>query len=120
MPNPNGTNQFDRFAKTAKHGDAQKLAQSQKAAPMSGAPVSALTAPIRAKRHATGQDRPRGASQPAGRTAPQPDPPPVGERPTRDQEYAVFLADAWGKAAALPGASSLVKQYAEEAAAALG
>ena len=123
MPNPNGTNQFDRFATTAKHGDAKKLARSQKLAPMSGAPVSALNAPTRAKRHATGQDKPEGARrvpQPAGRSGQQPDLPPVGERPSREQEYAVFLADAWGRAAALPGASPLVKQYAKESREAVG
>jgi len=123
MPNPNGTNQFDRFASTAKHGDAKKLAQSQKLAPMSGAPVSALNAPTRAKRHATGQDKPEGVrrvSQPAGRSGQQPDLPPVGDQPSEEMVRLELLASQWEAVARLPGASPLLKQYAREAREAVG
>lgn len=123
MPNPNGTNQFDRFASTAKHGDAKKLARSQKLAPMSGAPVSALNAPTRAKRHATGQDKPEGARrvpQPAGRSGQQPDLPPVGDQPSEEMVRLELLASQWEAVARLPGASPLLKQYAREAREAVG
>ena len=123
MPNPNGTNQFDRFASTAKHGDAKKLAQSQKLAPMSGAPVSALNAPTRAKRHATGQDKPEGVRrvpQPAGRSGQQPDLPPVGDQPSEEMVRLELLASQWEAVARLPGASPLLKQYAREAREAVG
>lgn len=120
MANQSGVNQFNRFAPPKKHGEVKQLQDAQKAAPMSGAPVSALNAPRRHQRHATGQDRPREAAGPAMRELQQMELPELPAGPSPDQEYAEFLAGVWEKAAALPGASRLVKQYAKEAREAVG
>ena len=116
--NPFGANQFD---KTPVHGDVKKLAQAQRSAPLSGAPVSALNAPRRNQRHATGQDRPEGSGRRGGavqalREAPVPSVSEVDPRLAQ----AETLAAQWEAAAKLPGASPLVKQYAREAREAVG
>lgn len=100
MPNPNGSNQFDKFASERKYGDVKKMEQLQKYAPMSGAPVAtpAVNAPEKAQYKAV--------------HAPQkPAKPKVSSKGT--PEYPVELASKWAQVAQMPGASDIVKRAAE-------
>ena len=98
MPNESGVNQFDGFGTEAAQGAVKKLTSLTKAAPMSGAPVSALNTPRRAKRHATGQDRPQEQGQAQAPAMMSPPPPQI----TKEQ--------IWAELAAHPEASPLVKE----------
>ncbi len=109
MPNPTGTNQFDRFAREAPQGDVKRLQQLQRSAPVSGAPIAAgaINAPRRLQRQAVKGNKPKGgqAAQAEAQAPAMPDNTP----------YAVKLAEAWKEIAAIPGISDLAKAYAIEA-----
>lgn len=98
MPNPLGGN--DVFVPEPGYGELSKLDQLTKTAPMSGAPFSPIEAPRRAKRRATTTGR---------REEPVLPPPPLEITP--EASAAAF----WQTLAALPGASPLVRELANEA-----
>lgn len=102
MPNPQGTNSFDRFGAETSYGAIKRLTDSTKGAPLAGqqAATSALETPRRAKRRAARPD--------------QRQPPPIPSAAAAAPSLPP-LADAWAELAALPGASDLVKQFAQEA-----
>jgi hypothetical protein len=103
MPNPNGANQFDKFATEKPYGEVKRMNELSRSAPMSGAPVAtpAVNAPQRAQHKATTPKAPK----------------PAKGGPL---EYGLELATTWAEIAALPGASDLVRQIAERAAAQYG
>ena len=103
MPNPTGVNSFDKFASEASYGAKQRMTDLEKGAPVPG--VHPLNAPRRAKRHATGQDRPRQAAA-AQAGAPQ--------APLASPSPDALGAAVWAELAMHPDASPLVKQYAAE------
>ena len=103
MPNPQGVNSFDRFASEPGYGEKNRMNVLQGAAPVPG--VHPLNAPRRAKRHAAGQDRPRGSARPGPVAAPPPMSAPAPE---------VITAEVWKELAQHPDASPLVKQIAAE------
>lgn len=94
MPNPHGINPFQP---QPKYGEVKKQENLAKSAPMSGAPVPAVTAPQKAQS--------RAVSPPKPQKAPQGSPPP----------YEDELALTWAEIAAQPGASDLVKSIAMRA-----
>ena len=100
MPNPQGVNNFDRFASEPGYGEKNRMDVLQGAAPVPG--VHPLNAPRRAKRHAAGQDRPRGQT-----VGPVAAPPPVAS-PNPD----AIKAEVWRELAQHPDASPLVKEIA--------
>lgn len=106
LPNPSGVNSWDRFQSEATYGAKQKLQDLERSVPLAGEPTSALNAPRRAQRHATGQDSPQGEGA-AAQVLPSPMP---GPAPT------VQLATVWSEIAADPEASALVREYAQLAA----
>jgi hypothetical protein len=105
MANYSGSNQF--YQPEPKYGDVKKMKELSREAPMSGAPVAkpAVNAPQRAQAQATTPKTP--AQQKPAKASIQPD-------------YGLELASTWAEIAALPGASDLVKQIAERAAAQYG
>ncbi len=103
MPNPSGSNQFQP---EPAYGAVQRMTQLTREAPISGAPVAAhaLDTPRRGRRQAArgGQGQPEVQAPP-----PVPPPPPVGPQQIQ--------AQVWQQVAADPGASPLVKMYAQRA-----
>lgn len=120
MPNPNGTNSFDRFAPDSVHGTVQRDEALRRAAPMSGAPLagSAMNSPARAQRRAVRGEAPGAAMAGAAPAAPavSPMPAPEGDGPELDMADRERVAAIWAEIASRPGASQLVKQIAAEAA----
>ncbi len=99
MPNPNGTNQFDRFSAEQPYGAVKKQADLAASAPVVSNP--ALYAPDRAQARAVrGPVSPPKATKASGGT-----PPPYEEE----------LVATWAEIAAQPGASELVKSIARRA-----
>lgn len=109
MANEDGKNQFGGFHPEKPHGAVKRLQQLTKAAPMSGAPVSALNAPRRLQRQATRPEAPA----PTAET-------PALASPPQELPRSVILADVWAALAAQDGASLLVREYATRARKAAG
>lgn len=103
MPNPGGTNSFNRFGGEAKYGDAKKHAGFARAAPISGAPTAAINAPRRLQKQAA-----RGQSAGQGE-APAAPPPPV------ETPYPTQLASVWSELAASAPDDDLIGYYAATA-----
>lgn len=104
MPNPQGYNAFGGpMEHETPYGDVQKEKDLLSLAPLSQRSPTPMNAPRRAQRHATGQDSPRGEGAPAV-------PPTEPRVPSEDR-----IAGFWTAMAAEPGASDLVKMYAERA-----
>lgn len=106
--NPGGNNQFQGFGLEAPYGQASKNTELLRSAPMSGAPVAgrALGTPERqrsARRRAAAGSR-RSGSQPTTTVL-----------PTLPIPYEKQIALMWQQAAAIPGASDLVKEIASNA-----
>lgn len=108
MANEDGKNQFGGFHQEKPHGAVKQLEQLTRAAPMSGAPVSALNAPRRLQRQAT---RPEPTPAPEA---------PALAAPPQELPRSVILADVWAALAAQDGASLLVREYATRARKAAG
>lgn len=116
MPNPAGTNSpvaWDRFTRQIPYGEKKVQGDLQRSVPVAGASAAAtplnaaVTAGDRAKRPPRPQTGP--AEQPAQSgtmTGQLPEPPAP---PT--------LAETWAAIASTPGASPLLADYAERAAA---
>lgn len=102
--NPLGSNQFGNFTLQPQYGDVSKLTRLTKAAPISGAPVSALNMPKRSQRQAANGGR-AGAIQSAalGPTIPPQQPPPPS------------VAATWQAISRIPGISPLAHEYASAA-----
>lgn len=101
MPNPYGINPFQP---QPKYGEVKKQNDLTKSAPMSGAPVPAVTAPQTAQSRAVNPPQRRvSPSKPQG--GGQGSPPPYEEE----------LALTWAEIASQPGASDLVKAIARRA-----
>lgn len=100
MPNPNGSNQFDKFAAERKYGDVKKMQQLTKAAPMSGAPTPAVSAPEKAQYKAVHAPK-------------KPAKPKVSSKGT--PEYPVELAAKWAQVAQMPGVNEIVRRMAQRA-----
>lgn len=102
MPNPGGTNQFGT---DPAYGDVKRLTELTREAPMSGARVAAgaTNAPRRAQRQVTRPARPAAAAPQAAQAPPAP------------VSYEAQLAAVWAQVAADPGASPLVREYAQQA-----
>lgn len=104
MPNPDGHNAFGGpFEHEQPYGAIEKLKSLARLAPT--AQPTAVNAPRRSKRHATGQDKPGRSSR---RAAPAPSIPET--QPT--VPYEAILAGFWQELAADPGASPLVREIA--------
>lgn len=101
MPNPSGSNQFQP---EPAYGAVQRMTQLTREAPISGAPVAAhaLDSPRRGRRQAA-----RGGQQQSEAPLPVELPPPVPPQALQAQVWAAVAAD--------PGASPLVKEYAQRA-----
>lgn len=100
MPNPEGINNFDRFAPEPAYGEKTQQQALDRAAPTPKNP--ALNAPRRAQK----------ASQRPQRSAPQ----AVPQMPAPQLSQSFLASQVWGEIAAIPGASDLVKAYAAKAA----
>jgi hypothetical protein len=98
MPNPQGINPFQP---QPKYGEVKKQETLTKSAPMSGAPVPAVTAPQKAQSRAV-----------QGRVSPPKAPKASGGTPLPYEEELVLT---WQEIAAQPGASELVKSIARRA-----
>lgn len=109
MPNPSGTNSFDRFAAEPAYGESLQEDAFRQAAPLAGQAEStaAIQTPRRSKRQAGRQQA--APAQPG--TVPQAQATVSGQA-----EQAAF----WQQVARIPGASPLVQQLAAEAQSALG
>jgi hypothetical protein len=107
--NPGGNNQFQGFGKEAPYGQGEKNTELLRAAPMSGAPVAgrALGTPERQR-----SARRRAASG-SSRSAPQG--PKTTVLPALPIPYEKQIALMWRQAAAIPGASDLVKEISDNA-----
>jgi len=109
--NPGGNNQFGGFGLEAPYGQQEKNTELLRAAPMSGAPVAgrAIGTPERQRsqrrRAARGNTRPSAPAQPTTTVLPQLPIP-----------YEKQIAMMWQQVAAIPGASDLVKEIADNAA----
>lgn len=112
MPNPAGINQL---AGSHAYGEVKKLTELKQAAPLSGAPVAgrALDAARRAQKQAV-RGRP---AQPTPGPASGPPPAPLAAAPmvNTGQQQAAQRAQVWTDLAATPGASDLVRFYAQQA-----
>ena len=108
MANPGGTNQFQGFGLEAPYGDQKKDFELLRSAPLSGAPVSgrALGTPERQR-----SARRRGSS--GSSQAPQA--PTTTVLPQLPIPYEKQIAMIWQQVAAIPGASDIVKQIAQDA-----
>lgn len=105
MPNPQGYNAFGGpMEHQAPYGAAQKEKDLLSLAPISQRVPSAQNAPRRAQRHATGRDRPQGQADGPAVPPAQPVVPPEN-----------IALSFWQQLAAEPGASELIRQYAQEA-----
>jgi hypothetical protein len=106
--NPDGVNSWSGWGDEEPYGQATKDASLARAAPMAGAAVAAgpIAAPKRDSRKA---QRGTHAPQPAAAVA-QPAQPQPEELP-----YDARLAQWWQGIASIPGASDLVKTYAQVA-----
>lgn len=107
MPNPDGHNAFGGpMEREQPYGEMLKIKNLAALAPT--AAPTAVGAPRRSQRHATGADKPRGQrragqAQPAAATAP----------PTQPTiPYEAVLAAFWNELAAEPGASPLIQEIA--------
>jgi hypothetical protein len=109
MPNPSGVNSFDQFRSEESYGAKQRLTNLERGAPIPGNAASALNAPRRAKRHATGQDQPEAPSIPMGQM--------VDGTGVAEPSYEAQLTSVWGEIASDPNASELVREYAARAGA---
>jgi predicted secreted protein len=98
MPNPQGVNSFDKFGTESAYGTVKKLTERTQAAPLKGAPSSAVNAPRRAQKRAT---RPKAAAGPK-------------------VDYPTAQAQVWSDILATPGISPLVAEYAQKAQQRLG
>lgn len=106
--NPSGANNWQGFGDEEPYGQATKDAALAHGAPLAGARLS--SGPIAAPKRATRQSQRGSAPQPAT-AAPVPAGPPALPEPSYDAK----LAQWWQSIAAVPGASDLVKQYAQVA-----
>lgn len=107
--NPGGNNQFQGFGLEAPYGQGTKNTELLREAPMSGSPVAgrAIGTPERQRsqrRRAARGTRPGSPPQPTTTVLPQLPIP-----------YEKQIALMWQQAAAIPGASDLVKQVAQNA-----
>lgn len=104
MSNEGGINQFQGFGIDPPYGDVKKQMELTKEAPISGAPISghALGTPDRIRQQRQGGPQRRGTAPMGGPTLPQLPIP-----------YEQQIAMIWQQAASAPGASELVKHYAE-------
>lgn len=102
MANVGGSNQFGNYTLQPQYGDVKKLTQLTKAAPISGAPVSALALnePKRAQRST--QRRQKQA-------------PPVPPAQAQPEPQAPSAAATWQQIAAIPGISPLAQAFANAA-----
>ena len=110
MPNPTGKNSpssFDEFAPTTPYGGREKANALQKSAPVAGDGARALGSARRATEVAlkAGQKNMEARAQPQ---ANEPAIPPEQAPPAAADPFQLI----WAAAAAQPGASSLVKEYA--------
>lgn len=106
--NPSGANNWQGMGNEEPYGQATKDAALAHGAPLAGARVA--SGPLAAPKRATRQSQRRTASQRAT-AAPVPAGPPSMPEPSYDAK----LAQWWQGIAAVPGASELVKQYAQVA-----
>ena len=106
MPNPDGYNAFGGpLEREMPYGD---VAKQQALTRLAGtANPSAVNAPRRSKRHATGQDRPRKSAKNRAQTEALPVPPSPPQVP-----YEQVLASFWMELASEPGASPLIQEIA--------
>lgn len=118
MPNNNvqGTNQFGQHP----YGDIKKMRELAGSAPMSGAPTAgrAIDAARRAQRTAVAGGN-KGAPPPTAAAGTPPGAPPAlpvqGLPGNSNQQLAAQRALVWRDLANTPGASDLVKAYAQQA-----
>lgn len=110
-PNPSGNNQFQGFGIEAPYGDTKKNYELLKSAPLSGAPVSgaAIGTPER-------QRSARRRAQSGGPARKQGHQPTTTVVPQLPIPYEKQIAMIWQQIAAIPGASDLVKEVADNAA----
>jgi hypothetical protein len=108
MPNPSGVNGFTPPSVEVPYGEAEQNAAVQRSAPLAGRQetAQATNAPRRAQRQAV-----RGAPQ----ETPQGPPPQMPGQPGAIAPSAEVVS-FWQQIAAVPGASPLVQQIAQEAA----
>lgn len=111
MPNPGGVNQLGG---SHAYGDVKAQTELTREAPISGAPMSgrALNTPRRSSKQA--QRRPVSAATVPAAAAPA-DPQPIPSAPAGQPNDDVKVALIWKAAAESPGASPLVKAYAQQA-----
>lgn len=103
--NPEGTNSFDEFAPEQPYGQGTQDARLASGAPIAGGAIASgpIGAPKRAQKQSTRQPTPQAA--PSG----MPEPQPATQPPSP-------VAQLWAGIAADPGASELVRSYAQQAA----
>lgn len=108
-PNPSGANQLGA---APAYGQIKKQTQLAREAPMSGAPLaaSATEAPRRASRQARRRSRAAAGPVPTNE-----DLAAAAATPPVQPDYHAQLASVWQQVAAVPGASQLVNEYAQEA-----
>lgn len=110
MANPAGTNSpvaFDQFTREIPYGEKKVQGALQRSVPLAGAgpAASPLNAPKQAQRTAVKQaPAPQPVQAPVMPAPPQPVPPPTP-------------AEIWQQLAAVPGAPTIVFDYAQRAAA---
>lgn len=104
--NPDGTNGFDGFGTEAPYGQGTQDARLASGAPIAGGGIA--SGPIAAPKRAQKQSAKPAVPQPASGGMPEP-PQPTVQSPSP-------VAQLWAGIAADPGASELVRSYAQQAA----
>lgn len=108
--NAGGNNQFQGFGIEAPYGQGAKNTELLREAPMSGAPVAGRAIGTPERQRSQRRRAARGAARPSA--PPQPTTTVLPQLPI---PYEKQIALMWQQAAAIPGASDLVKQIADSA-----
>lgn len=107
MANPKGVNRFGGFTSNSPYGSVKIMEENQRSAPLAGEPFQALTGPDNLRRQAAR----RGGSPQA---APAAQAPPAIVNPVIEDTYDTRMARFWDEAASMPGASALIREYADK------